>query len=277
VTQLTARGDFVAAERDAVVSAELFSELGDRWGQLQSSFTLGMLAQIGGDAERAAQLHRDGLRMAEELGLQTEVAYQLSWLGRSAMNTGDYAQAWEFHSRAMRLGAEQGFKPAEMYAETGLALGARREGSFDVAEKHLRNVLDWHRQAGFEAGSSLILAELGFVAEQRGEQATARQWQLEGYAIARSSGDPRALALALEGLAGVQALAGAHVDAARLLGAAAKARNSVGRPLPEAQRGDADHRDRPRRARLRGVRDRARPWGRDGRGRPHPGHSFGCT
>jgi predicted ATPase/DNA-binding SARP family transcriptional activator len=237
VTQLTARGDFVAAEVDAAMSAGLFDELGDRWGQLQSSFTLGMLAQTTGDYERAAQLHRDGLRMAEELGLWTEVSYQLSWLGRVAMLTGDYAGAWEFHERAMRMGAEQGFKPAEMYAETGLALGARREGRLDVAEKHLLNVLDWHRQVGFESGSSLILAELGFAAQQRGDSVTARRWHLEGYAIARDTGNPRAIALALEGLAGV---ADSPEGAARLLGRAAKARLSVGRPLPASQRGDVD-------------------------------------
>jgi predicted ATPase/DNA-binding SARP family transcriptional activator len=239
-TQWTAHGDFGAAERDALASAGLFEELGERWGQLQSSFTLGMLAHARGDHEQAAQLHRNGLRMAEELGLWTEVSYQLSWLGRSAMATGDYAEAWEFHSRAMRLGAEQGFKPAEMYAETGLALGARREGRLDVAEKHLRNVLEWHRQAGFEAGSSLILAELGFVAELRGDVAEARRWQLAGYAIARESGVPRAIALALEGLAGASALAGSHVDAARLLGAAAQTRESVNRPLPPTERADVD-------------------------------------
>jgi predicted ATPase/DNA-binding SARP family transcriptional activator len=240
VPQLNAQGDFAGAERTAALSARLFDELGERWGQLQSFFSLGVLAQVVGDYDRAAQLHRNGLRMAEELGLWTEVSYQLSWLGRVSMHTGDYAQAWKFHSRAMQVGAEQGFKPGEMYAETGLALGARREGRLDVAEKHLLNVLDWHRQAGFESGSALILAELGFVAEQRGDVDVARQLQLEGYRIARGTGDPRALALALEGLAAVQALAGAHREAARLLGRAAQARESVGRPLPKSQRADVD-------------------------------------
>lgn len=240
VTQWTVLGDFVAAERDATVSAKLFETLGERWGQLQSSFTLGMLAQARGDYAEAERLHRNGLRMAEELGLWTEVSFQLSWLGRVAMGTADYGRAWELHSRAMRMGAEQGFKPAEMYAETGLALGARREGRLDVAEKHLLHVLDWHRQGGFETGSSLILAELGFVAELRGDAAEARRWQDEGLEVAKQGGGPRAVALALEGQAGVAALEGSYVDAARLLGEAARIRESVGRPLPVAQRGDVD-------------------------------------
>jgi hypothetical protein len=48
------------------------------------------------------------------------------------------------------------------------------------------------------------------------------------------------VALALEGLAGAVALGGAPEDAARLLGAAAAAREGVGRPLPRAERGDVD-------------------------------------
>lgn len=48
------------------------------------------------------------------------------------------------------------------------------------------------------------------------------------------------MALALEGLAGAQALADHHRDAARLLGAATKARESAGASLPVAERGDVD-------------------------------------
>lgn len=240
VIQTMAKGDVAGAKDSAARSAELFHELGDRWGQLQASYTLGTLAEIIGDYDQAARLHRDGLRMAEELGLWPEVSYQLSWLGRVALLTGDYAQARELHERAMRLAAEQGFKPGEMYAETGLALGARREGKLDIAEKHLRTVLEWHRGVGFEAGATIILAELGFIAEQRGDAASASKIQLDGLALAIRVGDPRAIALAMEGLAGAHALAGEPDSAARLLGAAARTRDSVGTPLPKAERGDVD-------------------------------------
>lgn len=235
-----ASGDFTVAERDATRSAELFDRVGDRWGQLQAAFALGVLAQLSGDYDRAASLHRDGLRLAQELGLWPEMSYQLSWLGRVAMLRGDFAAAADFHQRALHHAVEQRFKPAEVYAETGLALGARREGKLDVAEKHLNSVLSWHRGGGFEGGSALILAELGFVAELRGEAAKATELQREGLAIAERSGDPRAIALGMEGLAGAMALSGDHRAAAALLGAAAAKRASVGTPLPEGERGDVD-------------------------------------
>lgn len=239
-TQMLVRGDLAAVRRDGERSAALFRELGDRWGQLQTVGALGALAEIFGDYERAAGLSRDGLRMAEGLGLWTQASDLLSGLGRLALLLGDHPQAREFHERAMRLAAEQGFRAGEANAEVGLALGARREGKLDTAEGHLRNVLQWHRQVGLEGANSLILAELGFVAEQRGDAKVALALHREGFAAARILGDPRALALALEGLAGAQALAGRHTEAAMLLGAAAAARESAGAPLPAAERGDVD-------------------------------------
>jgi predicted ATPase/DNA-binding SARP family transcriptional activator/tetratricopeptide (TPR) repeat protein len=233
-------GDFVASEADAARGSTLLGELGERWGQLQGSYITGSLAEVAGDYDRAERMHRNGLSMAEELRLAPEMSFQLSWLGRIAMLRGKHERAWQLHERARLLGAEQGFKPAEMYAETGLGLGARRSGQLDVAEKHLRNVLEWHREQRFDTGMAFALAELGFVAEQRGDSVTAHRLQRQGFELARDSGDPRATALALEGLAGAHALDGEHDQAARLLGAAARLRDSVGRPLPAGQRGDVD-------------------------------------
>ncbi|MFC4084603.1 BTAD domain-containing putative transcriptional regulator [Amycolatopsis samaneae] len=239
-SQTLAKGDIAGARRLADRGAKLFGELGDRWGQLQISFALGMLGTITGDYDRAAALYTESLRMAQELGLWPEVSYQLSWLGRLALLRKDFAQARDFHERAKRVGVEHGFTPGEMYAVTGLALGARREGDLDLAERHLRTLLDWNRQVDFEPGNTLVLAELGFVAELRGEAAEALLRHREGLAIARRAGDPRAIALAVEGLAGAHALGGAHRRAARLLGAATAARAGVGTPLPAAERGDVD-------------------------------------
>ncbi len=238
--QALSRGELAAARRDSEQSAALFLELGDRWGKLKATDVLSSLAEIAGDYVQAARLHRHGLWIAEELGLWIEVSYELSGLGRLALLAGDYPRAEEFHRRAMRLAAEQSHKRGEQFAEVGLGLGARREGKLDSAEAHLRNWLDWCRQVDGDLGAALIAAELGFVAEQRGDPEAALTLHLEGYGAACSTGDPRAVALALEGMAGARALAGHHDQAVQLLGAAAAARESIGAPLPPAERGDVD-------------------------------------
>ena len=239
-SQVLSQGDVAGARRLADRCADLFAELGDEWGQLQAIFAHGMLASISGDYAKSEAVHTEGLRIAEELELWPEVSYQLSWLGRNALLRKEYAAARELHQRGRAVAQEHGFTPGAMYALTGLALGARREGALDEAEEQLGTLLAWNQQVDFEPGNALIVAELGFVAELRGDAGEALRWQREGLEIARRAGDPRAIALAMEGLAGARSLAGEYREAARLLGAAAAARAGVGAPLPASERGDVD-------------------------------------
>lgn len=234
------RGDLLSVRRDGERSAELFDRLRDCWGRLQAVEPLASLAEITGDYDRAATLHGEGLRMAEELGLWPEACDRLSGLGRIALLRGDHARARALHQRAVRLAEEQSFKPGEIHARLGLGLGARREGRLDEAEEHMRGVLAWHRQVDFEPGNALILTELGFIAEQRGDAETAQHLHTESFTAARRTGDLRALALALEGLAGALAAGGRPGRAALLLGTASAAREAAGAPLPAAERGDVE-------------------------------------
>ncbi|WP_142047421.1 BTAD domain-containing putative transcriptional regulator [Pseudonocardia kunmingensis] len=248
--QALTRGAITDITADAERSTALFRGLGDRWGQLQDTFTLASHAEITGDHARAARHHREGMRIAEELGLWTEVADKLSGLGRIALLSGDHDQADELHERARRLSAELGYTVGEEFAELGLGLGARRRGDLDRAESHLLAWLDWDRRMGATGAVALILAELGFVAELRGDAPSAQRLHRESLTAARASGDPRAVALAVEGLAGAHAAAGRHAEAAGLLGRAAALRESVGAPLPPAERGDVDRIEEAARAAL---------------------------
>ncbi|WP_314246056.1 hypothetical protein [Streptomyces sp. DSM 40907] len=72
-------------------------------------------------------------------------------------------------------------------------------------------------------------------------------------AAARRSGDPRALALAFEGLAGAGSVVAGSAEraaAAALLGTAAALREFLGTPLPPAERHDVDRATVRLRARL---------------------------
>ncbi|MDH2387387.1 BTAD domain-containing putative transcriptional regulator [Streptomyces sp. HNM0663] len=237
------RGDLDALGRDGRRSAELFGEVGDGWGELQTVSPLAALAEIKGEYDEAARLQREGLRLARELGLAAEVSARLSGLGRLELLAGQWEQARSLHERAHRIAAEQGYKYGEIHSEMGLALGARRSGDLDAAEVHLLHIRDGFADVSSEAGDHLLLAELGFIAELRGDADQCVRHHLRGLDVARSLGEPRALALSLEGLAGGAALLGcapAAECAALLLGAADAARREVGAPLPPAERGDVD-------------------------------------
>ncbi|WP_405448367.1 winged helix-turn-helix domain-containing protein [Streptomyces achromogenes] len=247
------RGDLAGLGHDGRRSAELFRELGDRWGELQTVSPLAALAEIKGEYEEAVSRQYEGLRIARELGLAAEVSARLSGLGRLALLDHDWDRARDLHEQARRSAAEQGYKYGEIHAGMGLALGARRSGDLDAAEAHLRHLREGYADVSSQAGDHLLLAELGFVAELRGDADTAAEHHLRGLDVARAIDEPRALALSLEGLAGAAALRGtesAATCAALLLGAADAARRSVGAPLPPAERTDVDRIERAARATL---------------------------
>lgn len=236
-------GDLAGLCRDGSRSARIFRELGDPWGELQTVSPLAALAEIKGAYEDAERRQHEGLVMASELGLQAEVSARLSGLGRLALLARDFERARDLHGQARRIAAEQGYKYGEIHSVMGLALGARRSGDLDAAEAHLLHLRDGYADVSSQAGDHLLLAELGFVAELRGDAHAAEAHHLAGLEIARTLGEPRALALSLEGLAGASVLS-AHTSTATrsaiLLGAAAAARRRAGAPLPPAERTDVD-------------------------------------
>lgn len=244
------RGRLDTARQAGQESARLFDEVGDRWGQMHAAKLLGSLDEIVGDYERAADRHRDGMRWAEELQLWPTAIDHLSRLGRIAALTGDHSLADEHHRRALDLARQQAYESGAVYAQLGLGMVARRTGRFDIAETHLTAVREWHLTAGYEPGKALTLTELGFLAEQRGDAETARRLLDEALVSARRSGDPRAVAFALEGLAAERALSSAHHDAARLLGTAAAARAAAGAPRPPGEHNDVDRIETAARATL---------------------------
>ncbi|MBB4711952.1 putative ATPase/DNA-binding SARP family transcriptional activator [Streptomyces luteogriseus] len=235
-----ARGDLESLRGNAEEARVHFAELGDLWGRLKTTDVLGRLAEINGDYDLAAQLHRENLRIAQALETWPEMSTKLSGLGRIALLTQRYDEADDLHARALRIAAGQGNQPAEQFAALGLALSARRQGRLEAAEEWLRPWLAWNHRRGDGPGLALVLAELGFIAEQRGDAARALDYHRDGLAAAAATKDPRSVALALEGLAGAYSLSGAPERATRLLGTAATARERAGAPQPPAERGDVE-------------------------------------
>ncbi len=235
-----ARGDLAGLSEHAEHGMDLFAQAGDRWGQGIAGFLLGSHAEVTGDLAAARDHHRTALATAEELGLWTEVGERLTSLGRIALLRGELERSADLHERARRVAIEQGHLVGEESAVLGLGLVARRRGELRAAREYLGAWLDWHLRAGSHFGAALILAELGFTAELGDDADEAERQHLRGLDAALHTGDPRAHALALEGLAGARSLAGHSTHAAMLLGAADALRRSTGAPLPEAERGDVD-------------------------------------
>ncbi|WP_200210450.1 BTAD domain-containing putative transcriptional regulator [Micromonospora coerulea] len=229
-----AASDLAALEREGERAAAIFAELGDAWGRLQATDWVGGLAELTGEYERAAAMHREGLRWAEELALWPEVGSKLSWLAWIAVQTRDYQEAWELAERAHRLAVEQDSPGAEVFAQLSLGIAARRDGKLDVAVTHLEHLVE----AGGDDALFLpmVLTELGYAVADP-DPARALALHARAFDVAVAIGAPRDAAGALEGLA--SAVPEPEV-AARILGAAAAARAQSGVPAAPAERDEVD-------------------------------------
>ncbi|MET0414914.1 MAG: transcriptional regulator, partial [Actinoplanes sp.] len=230
-----AAGDMDALDRVATRSDQLFAELGDRWGRLRASDWLGGLAEMRGESERAAAVHREGLRWAEELELGPEVGAKLSWLAWLAVQNRENTRGRELAERAYRLAVEQGAPTSVIFAEMSLGMAARREGRLDLAVTHLTRIADQGRvEAQPPPYLTMILVELGYATELLGDPAGALALHREAYAA--TTGSDRGAIGPLEGMAAV-------VDpeaGARLLGAAATLRDHTATPTAPAEQADLD-------------------------------------
>ncbi|GHD17720.1 SARP family transcriptional regulator [Nocardiopsis kunsanensis] len=233
-------GDLDALREDSSLSHTLFRDLGDDWGRMQAIGNLAELARINGDLEENAALLHEGLRIAEEFGLWTDVPSRLSKLGHVALLQGDLAHAEEFHRRALEIASEQSNLFWELSARKGLGECARRRGGLVEAEKHLGQALEGYRRIGYLLGEAQILIELGFVAEFEGDTDRAHAQHVLGLRTADEAGSPLTAALSLEGTAGAHASAGHSTEAARMLGAAEAVRElaSLSRPGPQSVDGE---------------------------------------
>jgi predicted ATPase/DNA-binding SARP family transcriptional activator len=236
--QAMVRGDLRAIEEYGEHARRLFGELGDDWGRLQTMRPLAHRAEALGDHERAVRLHREGLQTAETLRLWSDVVEHTLALGRLTMLAGDFSNARGLYERGRRLAVEQRDDLGLCHYELEMALLERREGRSDLAEERLRELLQGRRTLVDIRDRALILREFGLAAEQRGDGEAALARHREGLLAARVTGDPLAMALSLEGLAGALTLLERHDDAAMLLGAAQAARRSIGASLLPAE--DAD-------------------------------------
>jgi predicted ATPase/DNA-binding SARP family transcriptional activator len=224
--------DGVAA--DAGRAAALFESIGDGWGVSQATEWLAAHADMTADYPRAARLHREGLRRAEELELWPEVASRLSWLSWIAIEQGDYPRARDLAEQAMRLATEQDSQQGKVFARLCLGVAARREGNLDIAEAHLHSLRETARRADGGTGHALylnlVLMELGFTAEHRGDAATALALHREALDVSLDFDESRAIAAALVGMAAAVAAGGDPALAARLLGGATEIRRATAIP-----------------------------------------------
>ncbi|MFE9456559.1 BTAD domain-containing putative transcriptional regulator [Streptomyces californicus] len=153
-------GHAPAPEGAAELGAALFREVDDRWGRLRATRSLALAAEHRGDLARTERLHREGLLMAEDLGLWTEAVETLTLLGGAALADGLVERATELYERALSVSAERAYHRGEIRAEIGLGHAARLRGDRDAAAFHLNRAFAKSRTSGHATYAAAALEEL---------------------------------------------------------------------------------------------------------------------
>ncbi|HEV2462097.1 MAG TPA: tetratricopeptide repeat protein, partial [Ktedonobacterales bacterium] len=188
-------GDYGQTTAQLEAAAAAAQTAGDLHTAAAALSGLGAVAYFEGDLARAAMRNEESVALYRAVGSVGEVAYILSHLGEVALHRGDLAQATALSEEALML--------------------ARRAGELDAEVN--------------------TLCILGQIARQRGDLRTAFALHRQGLSLARTLRDPFRIANTLEYLVNVVGAAGRGEQAARLLGAAAELRETIGAPRPSVE------------------------------------------
>jgi predicted ATPase len=232
-------GDRRAARQLLNSASDHFSIIGDRWARGLVRGQLAELAEQEGDYALAKVELERSRDLFLDIGASGFTVVVQVRLGNLAMLAGDLDEADRLHAEALRAARERPVGPVLGMTLVGRALSHRRRGELAEASELLHEALEIYG-ANLHEGSAFAATSLGFVAELQGDADTAEHYHLRGLEAAAHTQDRRAVALAVEGLAGVAMLRGDPIRAAFFLGVAEAARESVGVPLPTAERADVD-------------------------------------
>jgi predicted ATPase/class 3 adenylate cyclase len=202
----------------------------------------GWLAFFQVDYETARSVLAESLIIRRELNDPWGTALSLAFLANVTLNQGDYRAARSQCEEALGLWRETGIGSGEMaYSLTTLGEIAYAQGELDAS----RALLEESRPHWGDDrwGTGLCLHRLGVVRQAQGDTETPCALFRESLALFQAVGEKRGIAGCLEGIAGA-AMASCCTagredslrDAARLFGAAAALRDTVGTPLPPYDR-----------------------------------------
>jgi predicted ATPase/DNA-binding CsgD family transcriptional regulator len=229
----------VAAERLTKARA-VYEEEGDQVGLATTLQRLGSIAREEGRYADARMLHEESLAIWEDLADPAGVAASRDYLAFTAWLAGEAERAVELSGKAVA-----GFRAAGLRQETSAALvnhgvAVHLAGDPERGGALLQESLDIATRLGYREGTAWALNELAVIIADDDPE-TAADMLAESLEIHASLGDRwrvASVAEAIAGLAAHPALAGAAdpVVATALLGGAAALRESLGTPVPPAER-----------------------------------------
>jgi non-specific serine/threonine protein kinase len=244
------KGDLVGAVDLLEAAIGLARAAGDRPTLVRALMFLGFAVRDGGGYERARAIFGESLSLAEAIGDRWGTGYSLYLLSTVAEELGDTAEETRLAEASLPILREQGERLALAYALIALGVLSAGRGDHDRAQAMLEEGLALSEALENLRGIGFALRGLGIAARHRGDPAGAAARLAASLGPWERLGNVWGLALGIEELAAVAAGGGRTEPAARLAGAAASLRESVGVPLSPLLRANHEGDLAPARAAL---------------------------
>jgi predicted ATPase len=207
------------------------------WDTLRSRLlsAAGALANERGDDQRAMRLFEERLRLTQAIKDRVGQAAALNSLGIIAWGQQDHSKAQALMEASLKLRRALGKPYLVSVSLNNLGLVALARGKLDEARTFLEESLSISREIGDEMGIAMALANLGAVALEQRDCQQAERLLREALPRYHALGDRTALTQCLENFAAIASLRGQPEAAARLAGAAAALRETIGAILRPAE------------------------------------------
>jgi hypothetical protein len=162
-----------------------------------------MLAAAAGRFAESYRHTEQCLRLHEELGMGQEVTSQAALLARLADLSARpaLAEQWRTFVTGRNGGTSRDDLLLGAAATNSQALKMRRAGRLEAARDLHLDALAWYREAGATAAVAHTENALGYLAAHQGDHATAAAHHHAALDAALASGQPAAIANAIEGIA----------------------------------------------------------------------------
>jgi predicted ATPase/DNA-binding CsgD family transcriptional regulator len=241
---LQAMANLVLDQGENVLALQLREEalairraIGDPRFVASSLYSVGEVVRELGELERAQALFEEGLALARAQRHEFVVMRTLTELGAVAIERGDFERAATLLAEGLERARAQGDPMAAFFALFGLGRAALQRRDVDEAASRFEESLALGRELGNLWATGLALRELAAIAAAGGETARAAALLGESLAPLSEEGDRVGIAAVLETTAQLIGLDWPD-EAARLLGAAARLRETLGAPVRRSERGE---------------------------------------
>lgn len=229
--------DYDVATGHLTGALALHEQVGHRVGIATVRQRLGSIAREQGRYDEAVALHEASRDLWAELGDAGGVAASEDYLAFVAWLRGDLEGAAAHGDSAIAYFEADGRSQELAAALVNRAAAAHYAGRDEAAARDLQQALDTARRIGYLEGMAWAAHQLGLVEREPG--ACAR-YLGESLAIHVQLGDRWRVASVLESIAACVSGDQQPLDAARLLGAAQRVRESIGAPAPPIERPAAE-------------------------------------